>query len=158
MNKKVIIVLGMHRSGTSAVTRGLKALGVELGDNLMPPVANNNETGFWEDLDLNSLNEEILALVGSNWNSPCLIEPDELTGQSFSSLRLRAIDLLKRKIGKSDRFGIKNPRMCKTLIRTARGVTYDVKDNKHPSVASPIPESCCITQRISDIAYRGRGC
>ena len=115
MNKKVIIVLGMHRSGTSAVTRGLKALGVELGDNLTPPLANNNERGFWEDIDFNSFNEEILALVGSDWNSSRLIEPDELTGQSFSSLRLCAIDLLKRKIGKSDRFGIKNPRMCKTL-------------------------------------------
>jgi O-antigen biosynthesis protein len=115
MKRQIIFVLGMHRSGTSAVTRGLKALGVDLGDNLMPPVPNNNETGFWEDLDLNSLNEEILALMGSSWSSPRLIEPDALTGQQLSSLRLSAIDLLNRKVGKSDRFGIKNPRMCRTL-------------------------------------------
>lgn len=140
MSKKVIIVLGMHRSGTSAVTRGLKALGVELGNNLMPPVANNNETGFWEDLDLNSLNEEILALVGSNWNSSRLIEPDELTVQSFSSLRLHAIDMLKRKIGKSDRFGMKNPRMCKTLPFWQQVIDHcdDVEDQYVIVVRNPL--------------------
>ena len=47
----IIAVLGMHRSGTSAVARGLKALGVDLGENLMPPVEGNNEKGFWEDRD-----------------------------------------------------------------------------------------------------------
>lgn len=47
MGKRIVVVLGMHRSGTSAVARGLKALGVELGEHLMPPAANNNEKGFF---------------------------------------------------------------------------------------------------------------
>lgn len=32
--KKIIIVLGMHRSGTSALTRGLSTMGVALGEAL----------------------------------------------------------------------------------------------------------------------------
>jgi hypothetical protein len=36
-NRKLIIVLSMHRSGTSAISRGLQVMGAELGDRLMPP-------------------------------------------------------------------------------------------------------------------------
>ena len=42
-----LLVLGMHRSGTSALTRVLNLLGVALGDDLMPP-GPDNPLGFWE--------------------------------------------------------------------------------------------------------------
>ena len=65
-NGRLIVVLGMHRSGTSAITRGLQVMGVELGDRMMPPVEGNNSKGFWEDLDLYALNIEILNNIGSD--------------------------------------------------------------------------------------------
>jgi hypothetical protein len=40
----LIAVLGMHRSGTSAITRGLTVLGVRLGAKLMPPAVNNGKS------------------------------------------------------------------------------------------------------------------
>ena len=43
-----VLILGMHRSGTSALTRVLNLLGVELGSELMAAAEDNNETGFWE--------------------------------------------------------------------------------------------------------------
>jgi len=46
-NQQAIIILGMHRSGTSALTRVLNLLGMELGQPLLPPHP-TNETGFWE--------------------------------------------------------------------------------------------------------------
>ena len=46
---RVIVVIGMHRSGTSLVTRGLRALGVELGANLAVESAPDNAKGHWED-------------------------------------------------------------------------------------------------------------
>src|SRR5437762_1230512 len=45
---RVIMVVGMHRAGTSALTRGLTALGVDLGEHLLLPGA-DNPTGYWED-------------------------------------------------------------------------------------------------------------
>ena len=45
----LILVTGHHRSGTSATAGSLQALGVELGDKLMPP-ARDNPKGFFEDL------------------------------------------------------------------------------------------------------------
>lgn len=34
---RLILVLGMHRSGTSAWARALRVLGVDLGARLLPP-------------------------------------------------------------------------------------------------------------------------
>jgi len=57
--KRIVVIIGMHRSGTSVIARGLKVLGVTLGDNLMPP-GEDNPKGYWEDLDINELNVELL--------------------------------------------------------------------------------------------------
>ncbi|MCX6958448.1 MAG: hypothetical protein NT164_07925 [Verrucomicrobiae bacterium] len=40
--KRLILVLGMKRSGTSALAKGLEVMGVSLGNYLMPP----NESPF----------------------------------------------------------------------------------------------------------------
>ena len=65
VRKKIIVVLGMHRSGTSAITRGLQTLGVNLGSSLIPP-DDNNEKGFFEDIEINSFNNQLLSALGSD--------------------------------------------------------------------------------------------
>ncbi len=49
----LIVVLGMHRSGTSVLTRAMETLGANLGSRLMPAAAGNNDKGFFEDIDVN---------------------------------------------------------------------------------------------------------
>ena len=44
--------MGMHRSGTSLVTRALQALGVSLGENLSTEAFPDNVKGHWEDRDV----------------------------------------------------------------------------------------------------------
>ena len=51
-----ILVVGMHRSGTSALTRVLNLLGAELGEGLMAP-APGNPGGFWEKREVADLND-----------------------------------------------------------------------------------------------------
>ena len=41
-----IVIVGVGRSGTSAITRGVQALGVELGGHLRPG-GGKNPTGFF---------------------------------------------------------------------------------------------------------------
>jgi len=65
---EAIIVLGMHRSGTSALTRTLNLLGCDISSQLRPPWPDNNETGFWEPLDISEMHEEMLRSVGSSWD------------------------------------------------------------------------------------------
>ena len=69
MGKRVAVVLGMHRSGTSAVARALKAVGVSLGDTLIPPSIGVNDRGFWEDAEINALNIELLEALGHDWHT-----------------------------------------------------------------------------------------
>src|SRR5512146_569597 len=62
-----ILVLGMHRSGTSAVARVLNLCGASLGGELLP-AKEDNERGFWENRAILALHERFLAEVGSSWH------------------------------------------------------------------------------------------
>lgn len=115
MGKRIVVVLGMHRSGTSAVARGLKALGVELGEHLMPPAADNNEKGFFEDIDVNALNNEILKHLGHSWDSLGPIAAPALLREGLAEFRLRAVELLRDKLAGVTVFGMKDPRVSRLL-------------------------------------------
>ncbi|MDX5372306.1 MAG: CDP-glycerol glycerophosphotransferase family protein [Pseudomonadaceae bacterium] len=114
-NPKIIVTLGMHRSGTSALTRALQVLGVELGDNLMPPAANNNETGFFEDIDVNRLNIDILKGLGYGWQSLASPSREEQLSGKMAAFRERARDILRSKLADKEVFGLKDPRICRLL-------------------------------------------
>jgi hypothetical protein len=58
---KLIVVLGMHRSGTSTVTKSLELMGVGLGANLHP-AGFDNPKGFWEDRERIEINDKLLNL------------------------------------------------------------------------------------------------
>jgi GT2 family glycosyltransferase len=115
IRQRLIVVLGMHRSGTSTMTRALLAMGVELGSRLMPPVGGVNDKGFWEDLDLYELNIEMLGALNRDWHYLAPVAEDFvelLCGKGFLS---RAEELLRLKIGQSPVFGFKDPRVTMLL-------------------------------------------
>ncbi len=114
-NRQLVVVLGMHRSGTSAITRALQTLGVALGERLEPPAPDINAKGYWEDIDLVRLNVEMLQVLGHDWDTlePIqLSEIDFLCDQGYLS---RALQLLHEKMAECPRFGFKDPRTCKLL-------------------------------------------
>jgi len=112
--QKLLMVLGMHRSGTSAITKGLEVLGVTLGDNLLPP-KDDNPKGFFEDRDLVNLNERVLEKVGRKWHALSPISPDDLTKSSLMNERIEAGSLLSRKFSESPTIGLKDPRLSVLL-------------------------------------------
>ncbi|MBS1528172.1 MAG: hypothetical protein JST19_21175, partial [Bacteroidetes bacterium] len=63
MQSGVLIILGMHRSGTSLVTNWLYHCGLQVGENLLGKNAGNEE-GHFEDTEFLKLHEEILAANG----------------------------------------------------------------------------------------------
>ncbi|MBI2311653.1 MAG: hypothetical protein HYU77_04025 [Betaproteobacteria bacterium] len=113
--QRVIVVLGMHRSGTSAVTRGLQALGIELGDNLIPTAPQENAKGYFEDWDITELNKEVLQAVGLEWSSVGLVPDDKWQGEPLRPLRLKAVETLRRRFGGNRLWGFKDPRTCRVL-------------------------------------------
>ena len=112
--KRAIFVLGMHRSGTSAISRGLVALGIDWGDNLMGAQPDNLK-GFWEDQTLHNINQQILAHCSSDSEFAF-----SLGGRiDFSGLNSRIIEdmkaFLKIRTLQSSFWGCKDPRCCLTF-------------------------------------------
>jgi len=66
-DRTAIFVLGMHRSGTSALTRVFSFLGASLPRNLYPPGL-GNETGHWEPEAAVQLNDRILSMARTSVN------------------------------------------------------------------------------------------
>jgi hypothetical protein len=61
-----LFILGMHRSGTSALSRVINLLGAELGGRLMA-AASDNERGFWEHESAVQIHEDLLRQLGHGW-------------------------------------------------------------------------------------------
>lgn len=112
--KKVILVIGVERSGTSAITKGLESLGVFLGSTLIP--GNNfNEKGFWEDTDFHSLNFEILNSFSGRYRRLVPLNKKEVTFLFEKGFQKKAIQLLHQKLPTDCPLGVKDPRFALLL-------------------------------------------
>jgi len=113
--KKIIVVLGMHRSGTSAITRSLQVLGVALGENLLPAVQGDNDKGFWEDVDLYRINERLLSKLDSSWQALEQLDQQRFITDSFSAEHSEAVELLRKRLDGVSVFAFKDPRTANLL-------------------------------------------
>jgi len=113
--RRVLVVLGMHRSGTSVITRGLKVLGIELGDRLFPANVNDNPKGYWEHSDILALNIEMLDTINHDTHFLSPIKPEEFEILRQHSFHQRALALLQQNTGRNVIFGFKDPRLGKLL-------------------------------------------
>lgn len=116
-HQQVVCVLGMHRSGTSLITRILNLLGVDLGpeERLLDPEP-DNPLGFWEHRAFVELNDEILEMLGGGWHQPPAFGPGWETSPALSGLRGAAVEMIRREFGRSELWGWKDPRACLTLL------------------------------------------
>lgn len=64
----VVIILGMHRSGTSCLTGTLEHYGLYLGDVVTE--APHNKKGNRENLTIMALNNKVLEYNGASWDQP----------------------------------------------------------------------------------------
>ena len=118
---RIIVVLGMHRSGTSAITYSLKLLGVGLGDNLHP-AGFDNPKGFWEDRDCLEINEKLLSQFGSAIYRFDFAWECSWDDVSIKALKSEAKQLVSRKLTENKGlWGFKDPRTCRLLSFLAQG-------------------------------------
>ena len=113
MAARLTLVLGMHRSGTSALTRALHCLGVGLGDRFLGHPC--NPKGFFEDADFNACNSDILGRLGHAWHDVAPFDPDALHQQAQGEFGVRALALLREKLSAHASFGLKDPRQSRLL-------------------------------------------
>jgi len=71
----MIVIMGMHRSGTSLVGQLLADAGIDIVNTMISD--KNNEAGYYEDMDVMVKNDRILSFNGGTWHSP----PDVMNGK-----------------------------------------------------------------------------
>ena len=111
---RAIFVVGAGRSGTSAITRGLQALGVELGDNLKPPT-DKNPTGFFEDVDLLRIAKRVRSELGLRSESVSLIEKGQWKSPELDTLTEEAVSVIKRRFDRYPLWGFKYAQTLRML-------------------------------------------
>ncbi|MER9335541.1 sulfotransferase [Mesorhizobium sp. M0293] len=107
-----IMVLGMHRSGTSALTRAISLLGAELPKNMLG--ANpTNPAGHWEPLPLVGLHDRMLAEAGSRWDDWRSFDPADLGAARLRFYKAEIARLIDEEYGNSPLFVLKEPRISR---------------------------------------------
>src|SRR5664279_2382426 len=106
------LVLGMHRSGTSATTAIVSMLGVSLPRNLMSP-HESNERGFFESTSIKSFNEELLLAAGTSWNDWRPFKSQWYETEIAADFRGRAGELLDAEFPVATPIVLKDPRICR---------------------------------------------
>ena len=109
-----VVVLGMHRSGTSVLTKALETAGVFLGDRLMPG-KEDNPKGFFEDLDIAAINIDILGEMGCRWDSVFIKDWQELPEERRNHYLEKAVRLVEERFGAHPLWGFKDPRVTRLL-------------------------------------------
>lgn len=107
-----VVVLGMHRSGTSALTGLLRLMGLWAGEaDDFPPADAHNQTGYWEHRGVWSVDEGILHALGTSWCNVANLDLSRLR----EGLRARFGERAREVVRNLERHGpwvIKDPRLC----------------------------------------------
>lgn len=109
---RALLVLGMHRSGTSALTRTLNLLGAQLPTELMPAAAGNPQ-GYWEGPAIVHQHDRLLAVLGRSWDDVRAL-PDRVQCQPFAErTRAALVGIVRQQFGAAPLLVVKDPRMCR---------------------------------------------
>ncbi len=115
-NEYPVIVLGMHRSGSSAVTELLTSYGLHLGnseDTLGKSI--QNERGFWERKDARDLNDDILFSQYCDWDCISNFSCNNIIDSEREELVNRARNIHGYLSNNNSRsYVLKEPRQCLT--------------------------------------------
>jgi hypothetical protein len=105
---KPIVILGMHRSGTSATTRALGLLGASMG-----PLEDMGK--FWENQPMRRVNEALLEAFGGGWECPPPMPDGWVESPEARAVLPLARDTLEAEYGGAKVMVWKDPRTCITL-------------------------------------------
>lgn len=112
--RRLILVLGMHRSGTSVITRALGALGAALGPRLLPALP-CNPRGIFEDRRITTADNALLAAMGMRWYSLQPMPVETLRQTALGESGAEALTFLLELLESGPVCGLKDPRLCRLM-------------------------------------------
>ncbi|MCI2395572.1 glycoside hydrolase family 99-like domain-containing protein [Aliiroseovarius sediminis] len=107
-----LLVLGMHRSGTSMLARVLNFAGYSLSKELVGATA-SNQFGHWEPKFLNDRNQQFLEEIGSDWHDWGMIDPTQIAPDLVSAYRTELSEWIRAEKAKEQDLILKEPRACR---------------------------------------------
>lgn len=107
------VVLGMHRSGTSALAGCLGGRGVCAGDRFIQ-ANEDNADGYWEHEELVAINDFVLSAAGTDWHTVDAVSADRIR-EGGTRWMDRASAFLSNISGGRSLWFMKDPRLCRTL-------------------------------------------
>jgi len=107
----IVIILGMHRSGTSLIANFIHAIGIEMGQDL-PQADEWNAAGYWESQTIRNIHDKILAELNCDWHNPPLYFPaDWWRKSSIQELKSALVEFVGSKCKEKNQiYGFKDPR------------------------------------------------
>lgn len=114
--RRILLIVGMHRSGTSLCGHLINTLGYDVTDKTGP--AFDNPKGHWERSDAVAFHDRILAAMRRHWASPAHtapLPPAWWGRPDIRAIRNEMISWLARLIETSPHFAIKDPRLSLLL-------------------------------------------
>lgn len=110
-NSKAICILGMHRSGTSMVSRALNLLGVYIGENdkLIKPGQYNPE-GFWEHKQITKTQQKLLETIGASWDQETPLPEQWSETKETNEFKNQILTLVEKDFSGNKLWGWKDPR------------------------------------------------
>jgi hypothetical protein len=112
--RRALIVLGMHRSGTSAVTGAAIRLGFAPPRSPLAPTQ-DNPTGFHEPSAVVALNDMFLRFLGCTWHDCLSFDPARVNDAARAAALDRCVAILRREFAHQPAFVVKDPQLCLTL-------------------------------------------
>lgn len=112
--RRCVLVLGMHRSGTSALTNLLQRLGAA-GPRQPMPATDDNPDGYGESRPIVQFNNRLLESAGTRWNQEDTIPADWFAATARAADRDAALRLLEEEFPAAGTFVLKDPRICRLL-------------------------------------------
>lgn len=110
-----LFVLGMHRSGTSALTGCLMGLGARLGRPLLPAVPGDNERGYYELEPVMQLHDRLLSEFGATPFDLSSL-PDGWTADAATARAAgEARQIVDAAFAGAELWALKDPRLCHLL-------------------------------------------
>ncbi|UTA49544.1 hypothetical protein L1F30_08400 [Simiduia sp. 21SJ11W-1] len=108
--KTALVIVGMHRSGTSCLSGILAILGALPPAHLIP--ANEaNKKGYWESFEINRFNDSVLADLGQSWRDIYPIELKRLDSTKLSAYVGQAEKIIEQEFDGRTLPLIKDPRI-----------------------------------------------
>jgi hypothetical protein len=110
--RKAILVLGMHRSGTSALGGLVAAYGAATPKNLLPGSLHNPK-GHWESTPLTIADDNLLTAAASSWHDWLPLDRQWLQSPAAERFRHTIKAIVLSEFGDAPLFFIKDPRICR---------------------------------------------